>query len=245
MPCNAMTGRPYSGGNVLILWAAAMSSGFPNHRWLTFKQGQDVGANVRRGEKGTPVVFAKPMRDDEEDKAYVVARVFTVFNVAQLDNLPELPAFEQKTVATTHADARALLERTGMRVTHGGNDASYNRTFDRVVMPPVASFDTEDDYWQTLWHEGTHWTGHKDRLAREMGKRFGDQAYAAEELVAELGSAFVCATLQIPTGFRSSAYIANWLQIFKNDTRAIFTAASHASKAADFLQTKQQLQAAE
>ncbi len=184
MPCNAVTGRPYSGGNVLILWAAAMSERYPSHRWMTFNQAQDVGAKVGKGQKGTPVIFAKPMRDEEEDKGYVVARVFTLFNVAQMENLPDLPAFEQKTVETTHADARALLERTGMRVTHGGNEASYNRTFDRVVMPPVASFDTEDDYWQTLWHEGTHWTGHKDRLAREMGKRFGDQAYAAEELVA-------------------------------------------------------------
>ncbi len=236
-PGNAVSGRPYSGINVLILWAAALDKQYPTHGWATFQQANSIGASVRKGEKATQVVFVKRMVDEETEKKSTMMKAYPVFNLAQLDNVPPQyteapPPIEED---ATHDAALQLMKDCGMKVTHGGNRAAFYPGRDEIVMPPFGSFKSETDYWGTLWHEGTHWTGAKKRLDRQFGKRFGDKAYSFEELVAELGSAFTCARLGIPGTFRSSSYIDHWLKILGDDNRAIFTAASYASQAANYI----------
>ncbi|TGT42792.1 zincin-like metallopeptidase domain-containing protein [Mesorhizobium sp. M8A.F.Ca.ET.165.01.1.1] len=240
MPSNLITGRLYSGSNVLLLWMEAAARGWPYLQFCTFKQASEAGANVRKGETATPVIFTKHVAGETEDGEEIsrtVARCFYVFNVAQLESLPaeylvSQPA-EESTL--THKVAAAYREQCGVPIYHIGNKACYYPGRDSIEMPPAASFSTEDDYWGTLCHEITHASGHPKRLDREFGKRFGDGRYAFEELVAELGSAFTCAMLNIPPTFRSAAYISHWLGILKQDKSAIFSAASHASKAASYM----------
>ena len=240
-PGNVVSGRPYSGINVLILWATALEKGYPTHGWATFQQANQIGASVRKGEKATQVVFVKHMVKEEEGqepKKSTMLKAYPVFNIAQLENVPphykEAPPPLDEDV--TYDNALQLMKDCGMKVTHGGNTAAYYHNRDEIVMPPYGSFKTEEDYWGTLWHEATHWTGNKKRLSRAFGKRFGDKAYSFEELVAELGSAFTCARLGIPATFRSASYIDHWLKILQDDNRAIFTAASYASQAAHYIE---------
>jgi antirestriction protein ArdC len=240
MPSNLITGRLYSGSNVLLLWMEATARGWPYLQFCTFKQAMEIGANVRKGETATPIIFTKHVADENDDGERVsrtVARCFYVFNVAQLENVPEKYQVAQTVECRPVANIQAQLYRElcGVPVHHVGNKACYWPSRDSIEMPPIASFTTEDDYWGTLCHEITHASGHPKRLDRQFGKRFGDDRYAFEELVAELGSAFTCAMLGIPPSFRSAAYISHWLGILKQDKSAIFSAASHASKAATFM----------
>ncbi|MDP3078699.1 ArdC family protein [Bradyrhizobium sp.] len=240
MPANATSGRPYSGINVLILYMEAMDKGYPTHGWATFQQANQIGASVRKGEKACQVVFVKrTSKEDEttgETKKSSIMRAYPVFNLAQLDNVPpqylEAPPPVDEDIA--HDSALQLIKDIGVKVQHGGNRAAYYPQRDEIVMPPFGQFKSEPDYWGTMFHETTHWTGNKKRLDRQFGKRFGDKAYSFEELVAELGAAFVCARLGIPATFRSSSYIDHWLKILGDDNRAIFTAASYAGHAADY-----------
>lgn len=234
-PYNAVTGRPYNGINLLILGSLPYAS----LGYLTFKQGKELGGTVRKGEKGTGVVFWSFVKDeDDETKTIPIARLYTVFNIEQCDNLPQeklkLPTPPQAANTTINALAAA----NSAIVRHGGNRAFYSPISDHIQMPSADAFKSEDHYQATLAHELTHWTGHNARCNREFGKRFGTEAYAFEELVAEIGSAFLCAqhnvtldTLQHP------AYIANWLQVLRGDKRAIFTAASKAKQATEYLNT--------
>lgn len=235
-PFNAATGRPYNGINLLILG----SMPFADLGWLTFKQALDVGGNVRKGEKGTGVIFWKfeARKDEETGKTKTVpfARMYTVFNVAQCDGIiaDKLKRPAAPTIGDT--DMNALTSRAGATVRHGGDKAFYTTNGDFVSLPSLSAFRGIDHYQATLAHELTHWTGHKSRCAREFGKRFGDQAYAFEELVAEIGSAFLCARHGVALdGLQHPAYLANWLQVLKADKRAIFTASSKAKEAATFL----------
>jgi antirestriction protein ArdC len=239
LPGNVVSGRPYSGINVLILWAHALDKGYPTHGWATFQQANQIGASVRKGEKASQVVFVKRMEKEEDGvtKKSTMLKTYPVFNIAQLDNVPPHyseppPALEEE---VTYDNALQLVKDAGMKVTHGGNTAAFYPSRDEIVMPPYGSFKTEVDYWNTMWHEGIHWTGAKKRLERTFGKRFGDKAYSFEELVAELGSAFICARLGIQAGFRSASYIDHWLKILEGDDKAIFTAASYASQAANYI----------
>ncbi len=241
-------GQPYRGVNVLMPWGDAVAKGFACPIWMTFRQADALGGHVRKGEHGSLVVYADRIRrtgtdDDGEEleREIPFMKGYTVFNCEQIDDLPPhfyapasppLPAFErieiaERFVAATHAEIR-----------HGGNRAYYAVTDDRVQMPPFASFKDAESYYATLLHEITHWTRHPSRLNREFGrKRWGDEGYAAEELVAELGAAFLCADLGITPEPRPdhAAYIGHWLQVLNNDKRAIFTAASHAQRAANHL----------
>lgn len=240
VPSNATSGRMYSGINTLILYMQAKDQGYPTHGWATFQQANQIGANVRKGEKATQVVFVKRTVKEEEGqepKKSTVMKTYSVFNLAQLDNVPPQyseppPPIDEE---ASHEASLQLMKDCGMKVIHGGNKAAYYPTRDEICMPPFGSFKSETDYWGTLWHEGVHWTGSKKRLDRQFGKRFGDKAYSFEELVAELGSAFTCARLGIPAGFRSASYIDHWLKILGDDNRAIFTAASYASHAANYI----------
>jgi antirestriction protein ArdC len=249
LPVNATTHRGYSGINILLLWDALFQRGYDRNRWLTFKQALSVGANVRKGEHGTTVVFADrftPKSEqgpkdasskDGEARSIPFLKRFTVFNIAQCEGLP---ADMTATLApTSHRfpieSAEALIQASGAVFQRGGEQAYYHIGSDTVRVPEQESFYEPINFYRTALHELTHWTGAKHRLDRDYSKRFGDEAYAREELVAEMGSAFLCAALGIVPTVRHADYIGNWLTVLKNDSRAIISAASHTSKASDFL----------
>lgn len=244
LPQNAVTGRPYRGINIPILWDAANRAGYPRQEWLTFKQAFGAGGVVRKGERGTPVVFVKrvlaPGKDDDETDALVsLLRVFTVFNVEQVDGLAPEPTAAEPVQAPILV-AEAFVRRIGADIRHGGNVACYVPSQDLIALPEPRQFESAAHYFATALHELTHWTGHQERLNRQLSHRFGSQAYAAEELVAELGAAFLCAELGIEGRLRHTDYIGAWLKLLRDDAKAVFTAASKASQAADFLRTASQ-----
>jgi len=241
-------GQPYKGINILMLWGEAELKGYSCPTWMTYRQAQELGGQVRKGEQGSLVVFADRMkRTEENDQGQLVDREipflkgYTVFNCEQVDGLPEQyyprPA-QPLSVLTRIADAEDFAAHTGATIRLGGNRAFYSVTDDYVQMPRFECFRDAESYYGTLLHELTHWTKHTARLDREFGrKRWGDAGYAAEELVAELGAAFLCADIGVTAEPREdhSSYVASWLEVLKNDSRAIFTAAAHAQRAADFL----------
>lgn len=244
LPVNA-EGRPYRGANVFNLWMEAAEKGYNSPIWLTFNKAKELGGSVRKGEKGAQVFFwlfekkADPETGEMKDR--VTYRVYTVFNLDQTDEV-KLPkkmqiAVEPKADPERIADAEAVIKATGATVRYGGCSAHYVPSQDFVAMPVAADFNSIDDYYSTHFHELGHWTGHATRLDRKFGKRFGDDTYAAEELVAELTAAFICATVGIASVERDdhAAYIGHWLKVLKDDPRAFSEAASKAQKAADFI----------
>ena len=251
-------GIPYKGINVLMLWSASVTKGYACPIWLTFKQALEVGGNVRKGEHGELVVFANRItrtetddKGEETEREIPFLRGYTVFNAEQCENLPahytakaEPPALPP---AARIARADAFFAATGADIRHGGTRAFYAQGPDYVQMPPFETFRDAESHAATLAHELTHWTKHDKRLARDMGRvKWGDEGYAKEELVAELGAAFLCADLEITPEVREdhAAYIASWLKALKDDKRLIFAAAAHAQRAADYLHSLQPGQAA-
>ena len=239
MPFNAVSGKAYRGINTMMLWAPAGADG---NGWMTYKQATDIGAQVRKGEKGSMIVFFKPWaitdKNDPDSKSRMVPilRSFTVFHTSQIDNVPDkyLPvAVAEMPEPERIARADALMAQA--IVNHGGDRAFYHTATDAITLPQMAQFESLAAYYATALHELTHWTGAKDRCAREYGKRFGDTAYAREELVAEMGAAFLCAHAGIAGKLQHAEYLANWIQVLKNDKRAIVVAAGAAQKAADFV----------
>lgn len=239
-------GLPYRGVNELLLWSEALDKGFNAPMWMTYKQATTLGAQVRKGEHGSLVVYADRITKTETDdhgkdveREIPFMKGYTVFNVEQIDGLPaHYTVKDEPAQPVARIDqAEAFFTATGATIRHGGNKAFYAPSLDFVQMPPRESFRDAESYCATLVHELTHWTSHPSRLARELGKRFGDQAYAAEELIAEMGAAFLCADLGITPEVRDdhAAYLAHWLKVLKANNRAIFTAASQAQRAADFL----------
>ena len=239
MPYNASSGRRYSGTNVLLLWLHAAAKGYSRPAYVTFNQARQTGGSVRKGEKSIGVIFTSTFEKGEGDDKRVVpfARTTPVFNIDQCDGLPE--AWYGKPVAKTPVEIDAafiaFVTATGAKIGHGGDRAFYSTAEDRIQMPFAEAFTGANQYQATLLHELGHWTGHDARLNRTFGKRFGDKAYAAEELVAELTAAFLCAHLGITGELRHSGYIENWIELLKDDPKAIFTAAAAASKAADHI----------
>jgi antirestriction protein ArdC len=241
-------GVPYSGINILMLWAEATAQGFGAPIWMTFKQATELNAHVRKGEKGSLVVYANSItRTEQEDNGEESEREihymkgYTVFNVEQIDGLPE-HYYGKPEVQTTPVErighAEAFFEATGADVRYRGDRAFYSNDGDYIQMPVIEAFRDAESFYATLSHEAAHWTKLKSRLDREFGRKaWGDEGYAREELVAELASAFLCADLGITPEVRDdhASYIANWLTVLKNDKRAIFSAAAHAQKAVDFL----------
>lgn len=240
-------GLPYSGINVLLLWAEAMEHGFTSPRWMTFRQAQELGAHVRKGERGSMVVYANRIHKTETDAAgrevernIPFLKAYTVFNVEQIDGLPadETPAPAPLSPLARVVQAEAFFAAAGAVLKHCGNRAFYSGAADCIQLPPFEAFRDAESYYATLAHECIHWTRHPTRLDRDFGRqRFGDEGYAREELVAELGSAFLAADLALTPEVRPdhAAYLANWLKVLKNDKRFIFSAAAHAQRAADFL----------
>lgn len=246
-PCNATTGRMYRGINVLLLNLQAMAHGYSASRWLTFAQALSVGASVRKGEHGSQIVFFK-MHEYEKDspadadgssdrRVVPLLRAFTVFNVQQVDGLPDhlAPAPLEPGSWDPIEAADHILEQSGALFRHGGSKAFYAPDADLIQMPPQAAFDCAGDYYATALHELTHWTGHPTRCNRPLGRRHGIDAYAFEELVAEMGAAFLTDYCGIVGRLQHASYIASWLDALRNDKRLIFTASSQAQKAADFL----------
>ena len=242
-------GIPYNGINVVMLWSAATTKGYSCPLWLTFRQALELGGNVRKGETGELVVYANRIsRTETDDKGEELTREipflkgYIVFNAEQCDGLPaqysgkaEAPALPLPD-RIEHADA--FFAHTGAEIRHGGTQAYYAIGADYVQMPLFETFRDAESHAATLAHELTHWTRHGIRLARDFGRvRHGDEGYATEELVAELGSAFLCADLGITPEVHPdhAAYIASWLTALRNDKRLIFSAAAHAQRAADYL----------
>lgn len=243
-------GTPYRGVNVLLLWLAAMESGYLAPHWMTYRQAQALGGQVRQGERGALVVYANAIKRTEtnektgEDEEIEIPYMkgYTVFNAEQIDGLPD--RYRATVAAPVLSDAGrsarldAFFAATGADVRHGGDRAYYDPDADYIQMPPFAAFRDPESFYGTLAHECVHWAGHSSRLARDFGaKSWGDAGYAMEELVAEIGSAFLCATLGIAPEVREdhAAYIDCWVRVLAGDQRAIFAAAGHAQKAADHL----------
>ena len=247
MPNNASTGRSYSGINVLILWGAVIEHGFPGQSWLTFRQALSLGGNVRKGERGTTVVYADRFIPDDEKKraretgddpqAIPFLKRFTVFNAAQCENLPDEIAVAAPPTPPGLIEPRveALIEATGIDVRIGGNRAFYVPAHDYVQVPPPQAYFEPINWHRTALHELGHATGHASRVGRDLSGGFGTKKYAFEELVAEINAAFCCATLGIVPTVRHADYIGSWLEVLREDNRAIVRAASQASKAADWL----------
>jgi antirestriction protein ArdC len=247
------TGQPYNGVNVLVLWLTAFEKGYTCPLWLTFQQAKELGGHVKKGEKGTIVVYANTFEKkgkDEETGEETTERIpflksYTVFNGEQTEGLPGhyyARAVTPRNLAERLEHAEAFFARTKADTRHGGNRAYYSPSGDFIQLPPYDSFENRESYYATRAHESIHWTGHEERLTRSFdSKRFGDDGYAMEELCAELGAAFLCADLGITPEVLSehASYLATWLKVLKADKRAIFTAASHASKAAEYLHTFQ------
>jgi antirestriction protein ArdC len=243
-PCNAVSNRPYSGCNVVLLWMAA-NAGYRTPRYLTFKQALELGGNVRRGERGVTVFFVKRLqvadRDGEEGDTKIIPmmKAYTVFNVAQCENLPDrvLTLGEIKPRNRDERDATIdeFLAASGAEIREGEGEAFYRPGADFVSLPRFEAFKSAAHFYAVAFHELGHWTGHKSRLDRDLRHRFGERAYAAEELVAELCAAFLCAEFSIDGDLRHAGYIQSWIGLLKADSRAFFTACSKAQAAADYL----------
>lgn len=238
---NHVSGKAYRGINRLLLGMSSMAHGFASPVWASYKQWQEAGFQVAKGSKGTHIVFFKPIvgKKDadtgEVESSYCVIRGYTVFNATQtnfVDNTTPVPQPDFNPIPT----CEQFITRTGARITHGGDEAFYMPSQDRIQLPNKTAFDTESSYYATAFHELTHWTGAKDRLDRQLGNRYGNPAYAFEELVAEIGAAFLCSDHGIQGELRHAGYIGHWLKACREDSKAIFRAAALSQKAADYLQ---------
>lgn len=260
-PLNIDTAKPYRGVNVISLWAAAQARGFSTGCWGTYRQWQANGCQVRKGEKSSLIIFYKTLAIEEpsddsnrsdDQPARFVARASRVFNADQVEGYEPAPLPESVDPVEIIERAERFVAATGATIQHGGSSAFYRPSDDLIQMPPHERFlgsetcSATESYYATLLHELTHWTGTPERCERPLARRFGDDAYAMEELVAEMGAAFLCADLGVTLTPRPdhAAYIDGWLRVLKADKKAIFAAASLAAKATDYLASLQQEEAA-
>jgi antirestriction protein ArdC len=246
-PVNAATENAYRGVNILSLWVDALRKGFASGYWASYRQWQSLGAQVRYGERGCLIFFYKKLEPTEtegtaEDAPRYIGKASWVFNACQVEGWTQPEPRPSSRVEIDNTVA-AFVEATDARIYHGYQVARYRRDLDCIEMPSTAWFrDTATStaaqgYHATLFHELTHWTGPAHRCDREFGNRFGDHAYAFEELVAELGAAFLCAAFKIANEPRPdhAAYAAEWLEVLGGDPKAIFTAAHKAQEAIEYL----------
>ncbi len=251
-PTNMASGKRYRGINVLALWIAANSAGYVDGLWGTYRQWQGAGAQVRKGERATSVVLWKEIKhkasadgdgdgdEDGEDRPRLFARTFSVFNRAQVDGY-EVPARPQLAEETRSVQADQFFAALQIPMATGAHDAHYRIDEDRIYMPSFRTFEDPAAYAGTLFHEAGHATGAKHRLDRDFGARFASRARAMEEAVAELTASYILADLEIAHRPRAdhAAYIASWLELLKDDPKAIFTASSKAQQAADWMHARQ------
>jgi antirestriction protein ArdC len=239
MPLNVATGRPYNGINIPILWHAVQVNGYPSHEWMTFKQAIEKKARIKKRSKGTMVVFTKRIvRDEEDERASIsMLKTYHVFNVEQIEGLPDhIDDTDNMDIEPIEA-AERFIAATKADIKIGGSKACYVPSHDFVALPPKEAFENGTSFYATALHELGHWTGHEKRLSRDLANRFGTKAYAAEELIAELNAAFLCAHLGIEGELRHAGYIEDWIKLLRDDKRAIFTASSKASQAANHLRS--------
>lgn len=238
LPANFSTGTAYSGINIMLLWSSAAEQGYTDPRWLTYKQAAEQGGQVRKGEHGTTIIYYKMLEKENEageTEHIPMLKTFTVFNVQQIDNLSveyaALPAASFDPIEK----AEALTVRSGAKITEKGIQAFYRPSTDEIYLPERFRFNNAADFYATQLHELIHWTGAKSRLNREKGGKYGSDKYAFEELIAELGCAFLMADLGITGDVQHESYISSWLKALNDDKRFIFKAASAASKAHRYL----------
>jgi antirestriction protein ArdC len=249
----SVDGHRYRGVNALWLPMVAAAQGWDSGLWATYRGWQRHSTQVRRGEKGAAVVLWKKLappaddaadhNDEGEQRGRLVARTFTVFAAEQADGTADLIAARQRVDRDSPEridDVEGFFDAVGANVRTGGNVACYEPKTDTIRLPHLEQFDQAAHFYATQAHEHIHWTGHADRLDRDLSGRFGSDAYAAEELVAELGAAMWSATAGISAATRQdhAAYLAHWLRILRSDARALVTVASKAQQAADFLTEK-------
>lgn len=255
LPTNAATGNAYRGVNILSLWIAALERGYDSGLFATYKQWSALGAQVRKGESAAPIVFYRELEkakdgadpaDPESTETIRMARGYWVFAAEQVDGF-SLPGALPPDQIDRIAAADAYVTATGARVVIGGGMACYRPSTDTIHMPDEARFFGTDGrsrsemFYSTLAHELVHWTAPGARCARELGTRFGDDRYCAEEVVAETGAAFLCARLGIAAEPHPdhARYIAHWVSVMKSDSRAVFTAAAKAQEAVTYLDNLQ------
>lgn len=267
-PVNAVTGRQYSGINIIVLWMACHEHGFASNRWLTFHQALEAGGNVIKGEKGSFASVFRPFEQvktdkggatvyDEDGNEVMEQRYFaskcTLFNVSQCENLPDeitqMPELPELPELERLSQAEGLIAASKVNIIHRRlNRAFYRPSIDRITMPLQGQFDTVEDYYSTILHELVHATGHESRLSRDgitsSSCKFGDPVYAFEELIAEIGSAFLCAQLGVNGKVQHENYIGSWLKHLKEDKKAIFRAARYAREAFEYLMAQQPLKLA-
>ena len=236
---NFLSQAPYKGINRLMLGLSSMVNGFDCPVWASFKQWQTVGATVRKGEKGTKIVFYSPVTKENKDtgdvEAYNLLKTYYVFNASQVEGVTiQAPSVPDKPFNAIEA-AELRIQLTGATITHGGDSAFYAPSVDKVNVPHKSSFTSEASYYATVFHELTHWTWHELRCNRNLKGKFGNPLYAFEELVAEMGAAFLCQDYSVQGELRHAGSISHWLKACRDDSKAIFKAAALAQKAADYL----------
>lgn len=244
LPTNALTTNRYSGINVVLLWLSGAIKGYSDRRWMTYRQAVQAGGHVRRGEHGTTIVKAstyvpqgereRAQETAEDPRVVPYLKRYTVFNLDQIEGV-DLPEQAPAVPVVANAALDAFVAATGVDIRYGGNEAYYVPSRDYIQCPEPQAFENAFDLFRVQSHELAHWTGAAHRLDRTFGQRFGDAAYQMEELVAELAAAQICAVQGVPPTTRHAAYLQSWIAIMKADKRAIFTAASHASRAVEFL----------
>ena len=244
-PYNLVSQRQYTGVNILLLWLSALEHGFRAAGWLTYGQAAQLGGHIKRGAKGAHIVYAStyrkmvvdPKTGQEEEKERPFLKGYCVFNLEQTEGLPErlYRAVAPKPLPEVIEQAETFLSRIGARVRHGGDRAYYQPAGDFIQLPDPATFESPPHYYATSLHEHAHWSGHETRLHRDLSGRFGTEAYAAEELVAELSAAFLSAHLGLEGRLRHAEYIGSWIKLLADDKKAIFTAAAKATEAAEYL----------
>lgn len=243
LPENFSTGNEYTGMNVMLLWMSAQMNQFGSNQWLTFKQAQALGGNVIKGEKGTHIFFYKMLEKEkivngkEKKEEIPMLKTFVVFNLDQIEGVEKTEPQEivVRDPLELRQDIEFFFEATGAKISYSGQKAFYRPSTDEIVIPDRERFDSTANLYATVMHELTHWTGHKSRLERTKGSKFGSKDYAFEELIAELGAAFLMADFGIVGEVQHESYIACWLEVLKGDKRYIFQAASKATKAHKYL----------
>ena len=237
---NLVSQKPYQGINRLLLGMSSMVKGFSVPVWASYKQWEAIGANVKKGEKGTKIVFYSPVSKENKQtgdlEKYAVLKTYFVFNAAQVEGIDIVPAETVAAEFTAVELAEQRIIKTGAAISHGGDAAFYMPSADRIQLPNKTAFNSEANYYATAFHELAHWTGSKNRLDRDLDKgRFGNPAYAFEELVAEMSAAFLCSDYGIQGELRHAGYIGHWLKALREDSKAVFKAAALAQKAADYI----------
>jgi antirestriction protein ArdC len=244
------TGEPYSGMNVLLLWSEAMARGFASPTWMTFKQAVELGGHVRKGESGSIVIYASRFTKTETDahggeveRDIPFLKTYSVFNVDQIEDLPAnfyLPPPPVLDPMARIEHAARFFAHTGAVIRHGGSAAFYSPSTDHIQMPPFETFRDAASYVAVLSHESVHWTADPRRVGRDLSRYAKDcSERAREELVAEIGSALLCADLGLVPELEPrpdhASYVATWLKVLQNDRKAIFSAAAHAQRAVTYL----------